>query len=100
MSKVDQVAAEILEEQEWTPEAAALHDQILRTFQRKLEELAATDPQALTKAIAIVVPTGPGKEVFVLSDPATSDIAAELRIYAQRGEASPLAELAAARIRM
>ena len=96
----EMIADEIAKDTEWTPEAAYVHDAIQNAIREKITALMERDPEAVRKAIAVIVPAGDGREIFVLADPATQDIADELKRYAEEGAESPLAELAAARIHL
>jgi hypothetical protein len=87
---VDALAAKIEAEPEWAPTTAALRDRILRQFTERLDALATTRPEALGRALAVVVQAGNGREVLVLSDPAAADFVTELRRHAEAGEESPL----------
>lgn len=96
----EDLAAKIAAEPAWSPRAAAAHDRILAALDAKLTALMARDPNAVLTALAVVIPLGPGRDVLILADPAAQDIADELKRYADAGEPSPLAALAAARIRL
>ena len=99
-TQAESIAEKIAAEVEWTPQAAAVHDAILKAITEKVTAIMERNPDAVLKAIAVIVPTGGGREAFILIDPATQDIADELRRYAEQGEESPLATLAVARIRL
>jgi hypothetical protein len=96
----EEIAGEIASEKEWSPSQAARCDQIIREFSRKITALADEHPEAIASAVAIIVPMGRGQNLFVLTDPATQDIADELQRLAEQGEESPLAALVAARIKL
>ena len=87
------LAARIAAEPEWNPSTATLRDAILRRFTERLDALAEKHPQKLTAALAVIVQAGPGRTCLVLSDPATSDLVAELRRYTDAELPSPLTEL-------
>ncbi|MEN6537760.1 MAG: hypothetical protein ABFD89_29180 [Bryobacteraceae bacterium] len=98
-----QVLANAIEaEQEWTLDAARLRDEILRAFTSRLDALATTAPDRLTKAIAVVVQAGPGRTVLVLSDPDLADLVTELQRYALDPETAgnPLAALLQAKVQV
>ena len=58
-----------------------------------LEALAEQDPQALSAAVMVVVPTTQKRALLVLADPDLEDIIAELKLRHDQGEAHPLDRL-------
>ena len=95
MDAAQQLADKITNETEWTLEAATLRDAILRTFTDRLDAIATHAPDRLTKALAVIVQAGPGRTILVITDPATEDLVAELKRYADEpaAAASPIIRL-------
>ena len=63
-----------------------------------IERLAQMHPERLRNAQLIIIPAGRGhtRDCLILSDPSTSDAAAELRRLSEAGEKSPITGLFAA----
>ena len=82
-------------ESEILPQAVTAAD-IAQRGADLLHEAAAKHPDAFTRAEAVILPVRGSRDLLILHDPATADIVAELRRYAEAGEletGSPLAEL-------
>jgi len=105
---------EIKRMMEWTPESPESLSQKIKNEKKYREEIESVKNIAeqvaekiklirvknLSKAIAIVIPKGQGRELFVLIDPSTKDVVAELKRYAKDGVESPLAELMASKVQL
>lgn len=60
------------------------------------EALAEQDPQALSRAVMVIVPTTQKRALLVLADPDLEDIIDELKLRHEQGETHPLDRLFAA----
>jgi hypothetical protein len=69
---------------------------VAETASRHLRALAESDPELLTRAQVVIVPTGPKRQCLVLIDPDLSDIVAELKLRHEQGETHLLDRLFAA----
>jgi hypothetical protein len=78
------------------PEDYATASRVADIASRHLQALAETDPELLANAQAVIVPTGPKRQLLVLTDPDLTDIIAELRLRHEQGETHPLDRLFAA----
>ena len=86
----DELEKRILAEEEVNPEEAD-PDAIGKQIRDHLQEIAAADPDRVSRAKAIVLPLKKGsKSCLILADPGTADAIRELKRYAETGEKSPL----------
>lgn len=89
------LANKIDAEQETIPQGITAAETAQRAAEL-LHDLAEQQPEAFNKAEAVVLPARGSRDLLVLHDPATADIVAELRRYAEAGEladGSPLEAL-------
>lgn len=84
------LSEEIFNEVEFDAAQARAED-IQAIVSERMEELATAAPDLLNRALGVVLPAKKGsRELFVLADPNTADVIAELRRYAEDGQESPL----------
>ncbi len=77
-------------------DAQAVASKLSEKIRKRLNELAIQRPEALTKALAVILDREGGKPLFVLLDPNTKDLIVELKRLSEAEdipEGSPLAVL-------
>ena len=93
---VTAVVDSIASTDETSTEDYSTASRVAETASRHLRALAESDPELLTRAQVVIVPTGPKRQCLVLIDPDLSDIVAELKLRHEQGETHLLDRLFAA----
>ena len=82
--------AEIITRGEEIKTAEESSDTIAERFSERIKDVAQQHPEAMNKALSIIVPLKKGHDVIIITDPALKDFIDELKRYAEAGEHSPL----------
>jgi hypothetical protein len=90
---VDAVKDAMASAEEHRPEGYETAKTAANYASRHFEALAEQDPQALSGAIMVIVPTTQKRALLVLTDPDLEDIIDELKLRHEQGETHPLDRL-------